>query len=156
MDYFFFLFKQKTAYEMRISDWSSDVCSSDLHHFLDHADEDAVGAELVMVDAAAGEKGLGVGEAGRTGIVHFPPAGETEMMLAAVGEHAGEVFLVAVEDVDAELGDVLQRAVHGGGLVDADEQARRVPRQRRPGRGGYAHRPAVPPDRYHRDRGGHT
>src|SRR3546814_2968260 len=28
--YSFFLFKQKTAYEMRISDWSSDVCSSDL------------------------------------------------------------------------------------------------------------------------------
>src|SRR3546814_14293683 len=28
-----FLFKQKTAYEMRISDWSSDVCSSDLLEF---------------------------------------------------------------------------------------------------------------------------
>src|SRR3546814_8916014 len=28
----FFFFKQKTAYEMRISDWSSDVCSSDLPH----------------------------------------------------------------------------------------------------------------------------
>src|SRR3546814_2349749 len=28
--YLFFFFKQKTAYEMRISDWSSDVCSSDL------------------------------------------------------------------------------------------------------------------------------
>src|SRR3546814_10066515 len=28
----FFFFKQKTAYEMRISDWSSDVCSSDLAH----------------------------------------------------------------------------------------------------------------------------
>src|SRR3546814_19850387 len=27
----FFFFKQKTAYDMRISDWSSDVCSSDLH-----------------------------------------------------------------------------------------------------------------------------
>src|SRR3546814_3229365 len=27
---FMFFFKQKTAYEMRISDWSSDVCSSDL------------------------------------------------------------------------------------------------------------------------------
>src|SRR3546814_15588696 len=27
-----FCFKQKTAYEMRISDWSSDVCSSDLHN----------------------------------------------------------------------------------------------------------------------------
>src|SRR3546814_4620412 len=30
MYFFFFFFKQKTAYEMRISDWSSDVCSSDL------------------------------------------------------------------------------------------------------------------------------
>src|SRR3546814_4430852 len=30
VSYFFFFFKQKTAYEMRISDWSSDVCSSDL------------------------------------------------------------------------------------------------------------------------------
>src|SRR3546814_10369096 len=30
MNLFFFFFKQKTAYEMRISDWSSDVCSSDL------------------------------------------------------------------------------------------------------------------------------
>src|SRR3546814_4798810 len=31
---YFFVFKQKTAYEMRISDWSSDVCSSDLpDHF---------------------------------------------------------------------------------------------------------------------------
>src|SRR3546814_4983384 len=29
--YDFFFCKQKTAYEMRISDWSSDVCSSDLH-----------------------------------------------------------------------------------------------------------------------------
>src|SRR3546814_4683998 len=28
--FFFFFFKQKTAYELRISDWSSDVCSSDL------------------------------------------------------------------------------------------------------------------------------
>src|SRR3546814_4957778 len=39
MNFFICCFKQKTAYEMRISDWSSDVCSSDLplqalhHHF---------------------------------------------------------------------------------------------------------------------------
>src|SRR3546814_5438143 len=33
---FFFFFKQKTAYEMRISDWSSDVCSSDLNPFVRH------------------------------------------------------------------------------------------------------------------------
>src|SRR3546814_4529859 len=31
----FFFFKQKTAYEMRISDWSSDVCSSDLYERCD-------------------------------------------------------------------------------------------------------------------------
>src|SRR3546814_6838431 len=30
MIFLFFFFKQKTAYEVRISDWSSDVCSSDL------------------------------------------------------------------------------------------------------------------------------
>src|SRR3546814_1431144 len=35
MLYFFFFFKQKTAYEMRISDWSSDVCSSDLRNIVD-------------------------------------------------------------------------------------------------------------------------
>src|SRR3546814_3643194 len=32
----FFFFKQKTAYEMRISDWSSDVCSSDLNYRTGH------------------------------------------------------------------------------------------------------------------------
>src|SRR3546814_5925988 len=32
-----FFFKQKTAYEMRISDWSSDVCSSDLCWLVQHA-----------------------------------------------------------------------------------------------------------------------
>src|SRR5213594_4847190 len=30
--FFFFFFKQKTAYEISVRDWSSDVCSSDLHH----------------------------------------------------------------------------------------------------------------------------
>src|SRR3546814_13957102 len=47
--FFFFFFKQKTAYEMRISDWSSDVCSSDLLLLsrtllrFDHHVEDAFG-----------------------------------------------------------------------------------------------------------------
>src|SRR3546814_12676613 len=38
----FFFFKQKTAYEMRISDWSSDVCSSDLHVAFPHRVETAL------------------------------------------------------------------------------------------------------------------
>src|SRR3546814_6258274 len=37
----FFFFKQKTAYEMRISDWSSDVCSSDLVAAAKDQDADA-------------------------------------------------------------------------------------------------------------------
>src|SRR3546814_3351322 len=41
--YCFFFFKQKTAYEVRISDWSSDVCSSDLEPL---ADIDRRGAVL--------------------------------------------------------------------------------------------------------------
>src|SRR3546814_5573088 len=46
----FFFFKQKTAYEMRISDWSSDVCSSDLamgHKGTEAAKE---AAEMVLLD----------------------------------------------------------------------------------------------------------
>src|SRR3546814_5478622 len=58
----FFFFKQKTAYELRISDWSSDVCSSDLQHLVAHQRPDnrpglvgehaPVGAELVAHDDA--------------------------------------------------------------------------------------------------------
>src|SRR3546814_435130 len=41
---FFFFFKQKTAYDMRISDWSSDVCSSDLRLRVARRDEAAADA----------------------------------------------------------------------------------------------------------------
>src|SRR3546814_14353333 len=53
----FFFFKQKTAYEMRISDWSSDVCSSDLP--LRNACRDGPGIE--------NECGPAVGENGAAG-----------------------------------------------------------------------------------------
>src|SRR3546814_4094821 len=42
-----FFFKQKTAYEMRISDWSSDVCSSDLDAF--------IGLTIVAIGTSAPE-----------------------------------------------------------------------------------------------------
>src|SRR3546814_9808755 len=51
----FFFFKQKTAYEVRVSDWSSDVCSSDLGC----GDASAAGAEQVGAGAehaAAGQR----------------------------------------------------------------------------------------------------
>src|SRR3546814_3379325 len=44
----FFFFKQKTAYEMRISDWSSDVCSSDLILAFDAASGAALGLLLCL------------------------------------------------------------------------------------------------------------
>src|SRR3546814_7636024 len=48
---FFFFFKQKTAYEMRISDWSSDVCSSDLSHRILLSQRYVLLIELVSVPA---------------------------------------------------------------------------------------------------------
>src|SRR3546814_9163355 len=49
---YFFFFKQKTAYEMRISDWSSDVCYSDLVAGA-HAANDRVEVRAVAIDIAA-------------------------------------------------------------------------------------------------------
>src|SRR3546814_12013113 len=46
---FFFFFKQKTAYEMRISDWSSDVCSSDLATIIGFIALAGVAAEFGVV-----------------------------------------------------------------------------------------------------------
>src|SRR3546814_3917530 len=57
----FFFFKQKTAYEMRISDWSSDVCSSDLA-------EDR--RRPAVVERPQGEEGSRE-EAGRKGRLSF-------------------------------------------------------------------------------------
>src|SRR3546814_4401860 len=63
---FVFFFKQKTAYEMRISDWSSDVCSSDLFGGdlvarLDPGVERDVGVDALTLDIVreADDRGLG-------------------------------------------------------------------------------------------------
>src|SRR3546814_7812235 len=54
MSFMFFFFKQKTAYEMRISDWSSDVCSSDLAGLISYWLEPdplwLVGAALIVAN----------------------------------------------------------------------------------------------------------
>src|SRR3546814_2085871 len=52
--FFFFFFKQKTAYEMRISDWSSDVCSSDLEPKIARVGEIDAGA-VATIEAAGDE-----------------------------------------------------------------------------------------------------
>src|SRR3546814_7789582 len=84
---FFFFFKQKTAYEMRISDWSSDVCSSDLakrlHPFPAQFGEKAGG----MRDkrrftglAALGNRG----EEGRIGFYQKPLTGQARRRILKV------------------------------------------------------------------------
>src|SRR3546814_4137126 len=47
-----FIFKQKTAYDVRISDWSSDVCSSDLRAGIDrsHAGNAEAGVEALKIE----------------------------------------------------------------------------------------------------------
>src|SRR3546814_5853350 len=54
-----FFFKQKTAYEMRISDWSSDVCSSDLHlhRLVEHDRPEVEQEEGVRIVARVGVRG---------------------------------------------------------------------------------------------------
>src|SRR3546814_5970616 len=66
----FFFFKQKTAYEMRISDWSSDVCFSDLAGKRRAADADHAGSgparatrparHLAMTDLQRGATGASI------------------------------------------------------------------------------------------------
>src|SRR3546814_2136001 len=84
----FFFFKQKTAYEMRISDWSSDVCSSDLYplqgtpqyaDFLFGPDRDT----QIVADARSIEMpdqhSLLAKASGESGAVMPPMAGEHEI-----------------------------------------------------------------------------
>src|SRR3546814_5463384 len=52
-----FFFKQKTAYEMRISDWSSDVCSSDLI-YRDPALSGVIATAMVVNNLVAGLSGI--------------------------------------------------------------------------------------------------
>src|SRR3546814_9205693 len=78
LEYVFF-FKQKTAYEMRISDWSSDVCSSDLSHPQDaghgqpgvvvenrarNAAEEGEGRHMAIAEGLADLRRIGFDKAG--------------------------------------------------------------------------------------------
>src|SRR3546814_5152071 len=76
----FFFFKQKTAYELRISDWSSDVCSSDLTTLC------AILRALQRQRIAGPQRG-----GGQEQQMPAPVAGaEQEQLVAADGEHADD------------------------------------------------------------------
>src|SRR3546814_10921695 len=71
----FFFFKQKPAYEMRISDWSSDVCSSDLEVGTEEARVVPVGLRIVRrgVPLILGRPAAPVGGAERLRVPHVRP-----------------------------------------------------------------------------------
>src|SRR3546814_4838052 len=90
VDKCFFFFKQKTAYELRISDWSSDVCSSDLglaHHDRDLAARvaDSRRPPFAAVDdiivAVALDPRLDIGRVGRGDRGLGPPKGRTDLAI---------------------------------------------------------------------------
>src|SRR3546814_20047296 len=83
----FFFFKQKTAYEMRISDWSSDVCSSDL----------LVGARL---DVDAEMLGVAVSDAA------VDPVGSDHEVVAVPSGKFGAEFRFVMKDDSEFLGTV--------------------------------------------------
>src|SRR3546814_10834423 len=106
----FFFFKQKTAYEMRISDWSSDVCSSDLAPILSHANDGGVRARMgrpILHPPFAGARRLGAHDspAARAGLLH-PLA-----LAAYAARDAGEA---SVDEVAERLARSLQVNRHPG------------------------------------------
>src|SRR3546814_8754942 len=102
MGVLFFFFKQKTAYEMRIGDWSSDVCSSDLGGVLAAVEDDVLdvlaqlGVELVVDRHRAGVDDSHV-HAGLDGVVQEHRVDRLAHDLVAaererdVGDAAGDV-----------------------------------------------------------------
>src|SRR3546814_8764487 len=96
----FFFFKQKTAYEMRISDWSSDVCSSDLEPPAPRSARRVLRAERIAVGIVRFRKGL-------TGLV--------------LGGRYSDLPLLSVANVDKD--DVRVDPVHGlFGLAVVEEK----------------------------------
>src|SRR3546814_4694840 len=84
----FFFFKQKTAYEMRISDWSSDVCSSDL----------CAVAQPPLVVQRRDDAVMDIG--GRALVHHLG----LHLRVEILGDHAGDAQHLALPGVEARRG----------------------------------------------------
>src|SRR3546814_2838378 len=91
----FFFFKQKTAYEMRISDWSSDVCSSDLILELNAAHRSWLSNDLGAIAGFLFDVGKGR--------VPLPPAGDNAAARAA--------WATDLAQVRADAADLRLRAI---------------------------------------------
>src|SRR3546814_5659461 len=86
---FFFFFKQKTAYELRISDWSSDVCSSDLPVARRHAVESGIHHDRVEAGRLGdllGRRGHHLRQRLADNLLRLPDAGGPTRLVAAAGK----------------------------------------------------------------------
>src|SRR3546814_5675308 len=81
-----FCFKRKTAYEMRISDWSSDVFSSDLLEVVFNE----------VVDAAAGAFALACDVSGGVALSH-PASGAAFTLSTNIALHGGEHCVLSID-----------------------------------------------------------
>src|SRR3546814_14272752 len=91
--YFVFFFKQKTAYEMRISDWSSDVCSSDLvTRYVEGVESDYVGNDNRLASMLATQHLLELG--------HEKIAYLGRNRLTSTGRDRFEGFMAAMKKAD--------------------------------------------------------
>src|SRR3546814_2274950 len=88
----FFFFKQKTAYEMRISDWSSDVCSSDLA---------PTQSELVVLAAESREELL---QRARAALAHLQSASLPEVAKACSAYARGAQRLALIRSEERRVG----------------------------------------------------
>src|SRR3546814_19576039 len=105
----FFFFKQKTAYEMRISDWSSDVCSSDLP-FLEVVVEAVLRLAGLQVEETKHQRTGEAHQRGREGNAHaaermFQPA--LPLLEQAVDVVAAEIGRASCRERVCQYGEIL-------------------------------------------------
>src|SRR3546814_6428376 len=125
--FMFFFFKQKTAYEMRISDWSSDVCSSDLCAGVPHADAlDGAGHAMLQAHVDGG----GVGGRHAVGHAQLGAADGDVLELAAVGlpvDDQGDVLLARHDEAQRtaalEVSQVLRSNLGSPGISSSGYRA---------------------------------
>src|SRR3546814_7604986 len=116
----FFFFNQKTAYEMRISDWSSDVCSSDLETFADNLQKE--------IEADTGIR-FGIVEQHQFAAIPIQKDDGTLTMLGFEESTSIFDFLKAEQMIDArgKVQDKLRQALKEGTLTLPPEYAAHLP-----------------------------
>src|SRR3546814_9661809 len=114
----YFFFKQKTAYDMRISDWSSDVCSSDLGLFSRRNDFDHIDLAAGLLDRFdRALRRAGDQEADLGGQIALGE--QAHAVLAATGEGSGLQRRMVDGRVGVQLAGV-DRLLHGAQVHDRE------------------------------------